>query len=72
MVDIARLQKTHQIGHPSRLHPATKNARHPATPVAEHPATFGQRARFYIGLTNLHHLSHQTSLLTVITAPPKK
>ena len=34
------LQKTHQTGHPSRLHPASKNARHPATHDGDHPATF--------------------------------
>ncbi|PHS36760.1 MAG: hypothetical protein COB07_12070, partial [Sulfurovum sp.] len=32
------MQKTHQTGHPSRLHPASKNARHPATPVGDDPA----------------------------------
>ena len=34
------MQKTHQTGHPSRLHPASKNARHPATPDGDDPATF--------------------------------
>ncbi len=34
------MQKTHQTGHPSRLHPASKNARHPATLGGDDPATF--------------------------------
>ena len=34
------VQKTHQTGHPSRLHPASKNARHPATHGGDDPATF--------------------------------
>jgi hypothetical protein len=34
------VQKMHQTGHPSRLHPASKNARHPATHDGDHPATF--------------------------------
>ena len=38
--ELQALQKTHLIGHPSRFHPATKNAQHPATYRGEYPATF--------------------------------
>jgi putative transposase len=33
------MQKTHQIGHPSRNHPATKNGEHPATNDGDDSAT---------------------------------
>ena len=45
MYCVGIVQKTHQTGHSSRLHPATCRG--------DDPATLGERARFYIRVSFL-------------------